>query len=266
MRWNNFNTKKFLIAAGVLCCGLAISSSSAEPQFPVQPTPSSDQSRKEAPAPAPSPAVPQPSPAAENQRRTPEFFVMIDPSHGGYDKGADFGGKLLEKDITLKLARELRKELEERGIASRLLRDSDVDIALERRAEITNEQRAGIYIALHAGRLGHGVRVYTPLLTGAEPPTGRFLPWESAQSASLERSKAAAQAIAGELRKKDFTVVTLGSSVRPLNNVITAAIAVEVAPEGNDVQTLESARRNSGVATAIASAIAQLRSQTGARP
>jgi len=268
MLWNNCNTKKFLMAAAVLCCWLAISSSPAEPQFPVQPTPAGDQGKKEAPAPAPSPspAASQPSPTAETQRRAPEFFVMIDPSHGGYDKGSDFGGKLLEKDITLKLARELRKELEERGIASRLLRDSDVDIALERRAEITNEQRAGIYIALHAGKLGHGVRVYTPLLTNTEPPAGRFLPWESAQSASLDRSKAAAQAIAGELRKKDFTVVTLGSTIRPLNNIVTAAIAVELAPEGNDVQSLESAKRNSSVATAIASAIAQLRGQTGARP
>src|SRR5262249_486322 len=65
--------------------------------------------------------------SAESQRRAQEFFVMIDPSHGGYDKGAAFTNKLLEKDVTLKLARELRKELEERGIRSRMLRDSDVD-------------------------------------------------------------------------------------------------------------------------------------------
>src|ERR1051326_3241789 len=194
MRWNK--GKKIIFATGAFFCALAVLASSANPQFPVQPTPANDRNSKPSSASASPSAAPQASPAPEAQRRTSEFFVMIDPSHGGYDKGADFGGKLLEKDITLKLARELRKELEDRGIASRLLRDSDVDLALDRRAEITNEQRAGIYIALHAGRLGHGVRVYTPLLTGAEPPTGRFLPWESAQSASLERSKAAAQAIA----------------------------------------------------------------------
>ncbi len=85
--------------------------------------------RPVAPAASASPAPEQTTPAAaENQRRTQEFFVMIDPSHGGYDKGANFGGKLVEKDITLKLARELRKELEERGIPSRMLRDSDVDV------------------------------------------------------------------------------------------------------------------------------------------
>ena len=94
------------------------------------------------------------TPAAEGQKRAPEFFVMIDPSHGGNDKGATFGGKLVEKDITLRLAREVRKELEERGIAARLLRESDIDLSLDRRAEITNEQRAGLYVALHAGRPG----------------------------------------------------------------------------------------------------------------
>ncbi|HET9837870.1 MAG TPA: N-acetylmuramoyl-L-alanine amidase [Candidatus Angelobacter sp.] len=191
---------------------------------------------------------------------------MIDPSHGGYDTGADFGGKLLEKDITLKLARELRKELDDRGIASRLLRDSDVDLALDRRAEITNEQRAGLYIALHAGRPGRGVRVYAPMLSDAQPPAGRFLPWESAQAPALDRSKFAAQAIAAELRKKDLAVSMLGVPLRPLNSIVTSAVAVELAPEGADLQSLDNPRRNSSVASAIASAIAQLRGQTGARP
>jgi len=60
---------------------------------------------------APIPAQPS-APLAEGQRHAPEFFVMIDPSHGGNDKGATFGGKLMEKEITLRLAREVRKELE----------------------------------------------------------------------------------------------------------------------------------------------------------
>jgi len=191
---------------------------------------------------------------------------MIDPSHGGYDKGADFGCKLLEKDITLKLARELRKELEDRGIASRLLRDSDVDLTLDRRAEIANEQRPAIYVALHAGRPARGVRVYAPLIADAQKPAGRFLPWESAQVPALDRSKSAAQAIAAELRKRNLTVSVLGVPIRPLNSIVTPAVAVELAPEGEDTESLDSARRNSGVAAAIATAISQLRGQTGARP
>jgi|SRR5581483_6557564 len=215
-----------------------------------------------------SPAQEQSTPAAtDNQRHGQEFFVMIDPSHGGYDKGANFGEKLLEKDVTLKLARELHKELDDRGIPSRMLRDSDVDVPMERRAEITNEQRAGIYIALHAGLPGHGVRVYTSLLTDPQQATaGRFLLWESAQAAALDRSKAVGQAVTSELRKKGMTVAALGLPIRPLNNIIVPAIAVELAPEGDDLQSLESSKRNAGIVAAIATGIAQVRGQIGARP
>jgi N-acetylmuramoyl-L-alanine amidase len=212
--------------------------------------------------------VQQNAPAlADGQHRAPEFFVMIDPSHGGYDKGASFGGKLVEKDVTLRLARELRKELEERGVAAHLLRDSDLLIPLERRAEITNEQHAGIYVALHAGRPGRGVRVYTPHLTDPQQSTAvRFLPWESAQSGAVSRSQTAAHAIAGELRKKGLTVASLSMPVRPLNNIVTPAIAVELALEGDDPQSLENQKRQNAVAAAIASAIAQVRPQMGGRP
>lgn len=192
---------------------------------------------------------------------------MIDPSHGGNDKGASFGGKLLEKDITLRLARELRKELEERGITVRLLRESDIDLGLDRRAEITNEQHAGLYVALHAGRPGRGVRVYSALLTEAQQTlAGRFVPWESAQSGALSRSQTAARAVSEELRKRGLTVANLGIPVRPLNNVASPAIAVELAPDQNDPQSLEGPKRQNNVATAIALAIAQVRGQMGARP
>lgn len=209
----------------------------------------------------------QPSaPAAEGQKRTPEFFVMIDPSHGGTDKGATFGGKLMEKDITLRLAREVRKELEERGIVARLLRESDIDLSLDRRAEITNEQHPGIYVALHAGRPGKGVRVYAPILTDVQQPTaGRFLPWESAQSGALTRSQNIARAVSEELKKKGLTVANLGVPLRPLNNIATPAIAVELAPDEEGLQSLESQKWQNSVATAIALGIVQIRSQMGAR-
>src|SRR5579884_14102 len=217
-------------------------------------------------------AAAQPAPETkstplENQRHGQEFFVMIDPGHGGYDKGASFGGKLTEKDVTLHMARELKKELEEHGIAARLLRDSDVDMALDRRAEATNEQHAGLYVALHAGYPGRGVRVYMPLLSNAEQPaSGRFLSWENAQSSTLDRSKFAAQAVTAELQKKGLTVTNLSATLRPLNNIVAPAIAVELAPDGDDIQSLESQKRQNLVSSAIALGIAQARSQIGARP
>jgi len=205
-------------------------------------------------------------PAGEMQKHAPDFFVMIDPSHGGYDKGANFGGKLVEKDITLRLAREVRKELEERGIVARLLRESDIDLSLDRRAEITNEQRASVYVAIHAGRPGKGVRVYAPVVTDAQQPlAGRFQPWESAPSGALSRSQSLAHTVSEELKKKGVTVANMGVPLRPLNNITAPAIAVELAPEENDPQSLESQKRQNIVATAIALGIVQARSQVGAR-
>src|ERR1051325_11120727 len=253
MRLNKSGAGLVVLAVVALCCARSDEGKAITLQ-------------SQAPEASATPSLAQPSTtAAESQKRTPGFFVMIDPSHGGNDKGATFGGKLMEKDITLRLARELRKELEERGIAARLLRESDVDLSIDRRAEVTNEQRAGIYVALHAGRPGKGVRVYAPVLTEAQPPAGRFMPWESAQSGALPRSQNVARAISEELKKKGMTVASMGLPLRPLNNIATPAIAVELAPDEEGLQSLESQKRQNNVATAIALGIMQFRSQMGAR-
>src|SRR6478672_3668234 len=254
MRWSKSGTALAILAVVALCCARSEVSKTNTLQAQI---PQASLS--------PPPAQSGP-PSPEGQKRVPEFFVMIDPSHGGYDKGATFGGKLVEKDITLRLARELRKELEERGIASRLLRESDIDLSLDRRAEITNEQRASLYLALHAGGPGKGVRVYSPVLTDAQQPlAGRFLPWDSAQSGSLSRSQNLARAVSEELKKKGLAVGNLGVPLRPLNNIVAPAIAVELAPEQDDPQSLENQKRQNSVATAIALGIVQARSQIGVR-
>jgi N-acetylmuramoyl-L-alanine amidase len=263
MRWSK---PGFAQAAVALFCAMALAGAGPGQRsedgktITLQPQPP-------AAAAAPEPAQQNTPAATEGQRRRPEFFVMIDPSHGGNDKGASFGGKLVEKDVTLRLARELRKELEERGIATRLLRESDIDLSLERRAEITNEQHAGLYVALHAGRPGRGVRVYASFLTDSQPPlASRFMPWESAQAGALGRSQITARAVSDELRKKGLTVANLAMPLRPLNNLAAPAIAVELTPETDDQQSLENQKRQNTVAAAVAAAVAQVRSQLGGRP
>jgi N-acetylmuramoyl-L-alanine amidase len=48
--------------------------------------------------------------------------------------------------------------------------------------------------------------------------------------------------------------------------VVPPAIAVELAPDEGDTQSLESPKRQNTVAAAIASGIAQARGQMGGRP
>jgi N-acetylmuramoyl-L-alanine amidase len=54
--------------------------------------------------------------------------------------------------------------------------------------------------------------------------------------------------------------------VRPLNNIVAPAIAVELIPDTEAPQSMESQKRQTTVAAAIASGIAQVRNQMGVRP
>jgi N-acetylmuramoyl-L-alanine amidase len=215
-------------------------------------------------SPVPS-ASPWPSPATAENSTQPEFLVIIDPSHGGDDKGVIFAPRVFEKDLTLSVARLLRKELQERGIAARLLRDTDFGIPLERRAELCNQQRPSLYIAIHAGEPGKGIRVYSPLLPPVQQPASSFLPWDAAQEPVLKNSNAVADVVTRELQKKEIKALDLKAFLRPLNNIVAPAIAVELATDRSDPHSLESPRLQSTVATAVATGIAQARSQLGAR-
>src|SRR5579872_94430 len=197
----------------------------------------------------------------------PAFWVMIDPGHGGDDPGAVLGDKLIEKEITLALARRLKSELQERGIPAHLLRDGDVTLSLEQRAQTANEQHASVYVALHAGLPGSGVRVYAPALASSPPlSSGRFLPWGDAQANSLARSQELAQTIVGELDKKSITALKLATPIRPLNNVTAPAVAVELAPDPDNMQDIMAQKFQSTVAAGIAAGIAQLRPRLEGQP
>jgi len=242
MHWNK-GRSPLRLAGAILCLGIAFPWAAAG----------------QSPTPSVTP------PGAEASSHAPEFFVMIDPAHGGDDKGATLGAKLLEKDFTLALARELKKELQARGIPAHLLRDTDVSLSLERRAEITNETHAGLYVVLHAGAPGTGIRLYASALTPATASVGRFLPWESAQAASVERSRALLRSMAPALRKKGFSVAVLPSPLRPLNNVTGPAIAAEVATATGAQPLQHRAKLREALASAIAEGIAQARGQQGGR-
>lgn len=251
MRWSSLTLSMAAVAVALFCC-LPLLDAVV-------------QQRPSAPSVSHSPApVVSPSPMAEGAKPAePEFFVLIDPSHGGDDRGAVLAPKVNEKDVTLSLARVLRKELEDRGIAARLLRDSDISVGLNHRAELCNQQHPGIYVALHAGVPGQGVRVYTPLLPPQQPGAGSFLPWDDAQAASLERSSAAAKAVTRELVKRDLKATGFQAFLRPLNNIVSPAIAVELAVDRANVRSLEDAKMQTSIASAIASGIVQARVRAG---
>jgi len=194
------------------------------------------------------------------------YFAVVDASHGGDDHGETLSATLVEKDVTVALARSLRQELESRGITTLVLRDSDANLSPDQRATFSNGAHAAIYIALHAASNGHGVRVYTALLPYSEDDRGPFRSWTSAQHAWLPLSQSTASAVVAEMQKRQVPVRTLIAPLRPLNNVTGAAIAVEVAPQGSDLAQLTAPDYQQLITSAVATAIASNRDQLGSAP
>ncbi|MFZ0538754.1 MAG: N-acetylmuramoyl-L-alanine amidase [Candidatus Sulfotelmatobacter sp.] len=223
-----------------------------------------------APSPTPpalqnTPRVPaQPAIPASTQRR---YFAVVDASHGGTDRGEALSPTLAEKDVTLAFARLLRQELESRGISTLVLRDSDANLSLDDRAFFANSTHAAVYVALHATSTGHGVRVYTSMLPYSNgDDSGPFRSWATAQASFMPLSHIAAASVAEALKKDEITVRDLTAPLRPLNNIVTAAIAVEVAPPASNVSALTAPDYQQLVAGAVANGIAAVRAQLGAAP
>jgi N-acetylmuramoyl-L-alanine amidase len=246
---------------------ITISPASAPPPAAAAATPNAN------PPPGAAPVAPsQPSAAtiAPPAATTPvwrRYFAVVDASHGGDDYGETLSPALLEKDVTVALARSLRQELESRGITTLVLRDSDANLSVDQRAVFANADHAAIYIALHAASSGHGVRVYTAMIPFEDnDDRGPFRIWTTAQRASLALSQSTASGVAAELLKRQIPVRTLSAPLRPLNNMTGPAIAVEVAPQGSDLAQLTAPDYQQLVTSAVATAITAARNQLGSAP
>jgi len=204
-------------------------------------------------------ASPNASPASNFHRP----LAVVDPAHGGDERGAALTDKLAEKEVTLGFARLLRHELEIRGFAVALLRDSDINLTLDQRAAAANVGRAGIYISLHAVSQGTGARVYTALLPVEGESKGVFHAWNAAQAPALQISRIVSAAIVAELQTKDFPAQKSSASLRPLNNVFMPAVAVELAPGPDGIADLTSANYQQRAAAAIADAVVSVRDRLG---
>lgn len=76
--------------------------------------------------------------------------IMIDPGHGGADRGTR--GKLgtREKDLTLDIAKRLKRLLERDGRYKVLMtRDSDITVPLNERVKMARMARADIFVSIH---------------------------------------------------------------------------------------------------------------------
>lgn len=140
--------------------------------------------------------------------------IVLDPGHGGLDGGATSKEGLLEKDVTLEIAFELRDYLQEAGALVLMTREEDRDLAdddvrrvrerkvqdLKRRVELINHSDADMFISLHMNAIP------SPKWSGAQTFYNR----------SIEENKHLAKFIQDEIIRN---LENTNREAKPINNV-----------------------------------------------
>ena len=143
--------------------------------------------------------------------------IVLDAGHGGTDRGAK-SVTGFEKDYTLDVVRDLKKQLETAGFRVRLTRDDDAFISLEQRAEQANQENDAIFVSVHfnhsvgAGAVNaNGIEVYAMTPRGA-PSTQdtvpmldvlKDLPANAVDNASLALATAVHHSLLGHIPHTD---------------------------------------------------------------
>lgn len=248
--------------------------------------------RPQTPEPAPSsspPAqVPPPPPAAETPSSGGLRTVVIDPGHGGDDAGAKGAGGTTEKDFVLQMARRVKAAIESRfGLRVLLTRDSDDAVTLDRRIALANNNKADLFISLHANAsvrtAARGAQVLSlnvadyrsqPDVSGARdlpvPVAGggnrviEIVPWDFAQVPHAERSAAVASALVRRLAEQDVPLYTRSNVRLPLRTLAGAnmpAVMVELGflTNADDEAAMNGAALQGALVDAILSTIDDVR-------
>jgi len=75
-------------------------------------------------------------------------YVVIDPGHGGHDKGGHHG-LVYEKHLALDTALRLEYYLKQKGIRTKMTRRSDYFISLPGRVSFANRYSKSIFVSVH---------------------------------------------------------------------------------------------------------------------
>ncbi|MFP5284149.1 MAG: N-acetylmuramoyl-L-alanine amidase, partial [Thermoanaerobaculia bacterium] len=170
------------------------------------------------------PATPSLTPA---ERLPGVRTIVIDPGHGGAETGAIGPSGVMEKELTLTLARDLEARLESTmPVRVVLTRNEDASVPHDTRTSIANQNKADLFISIHLnsslGNGAHGAETYflstdasdsraarsaaeenlSPGAAGDEIPEDlRLILWDMAQTHHLKESQRFATMIQAELNQ-----------------------------------------------------------------
>jgi N-acetylmuramoyl-L-alanine amidase len=241
-----------------------------------------------APAPSAPPGAPAAEVAAAPALAQAEVWrtIAIDPGHGGDEAGARGASGALEKEVTLSVARRLKAAIEGRlGVRVLLTRDADVTVSLDERAARANNNKADLFVSLHAnaspsaaasgaevfslsldeygsGRAARAESPSAPVFGGGTRPI-ELIPWEMAQTRHITQSTALA-AIIEEALRRQVPMSPRAMQQAPFRVLVGAnmpAVLVEMGfmTNGDDEQRLVSDQYQNTIAQALVDSILRFR-------
>jgi len=252
--------------------------------------------------PSQTPVPLSPGPAVREPQGPGIRTVVLDPGHGGTESGAIGPSGVMEKELTLSIARELGARLASQlGVRVVLTRTEDATLPLDARTAIANQNKADLFISLHLnsslGSGAEGAETYflsveasdaaaarlaeaenaatTDLLPegtagGSEAQDLELILWDLAQTHHLLESQRFAAMIQGELNQtlqlRDRGVKQ--APLRVLNGAAMPAVLVELGFINNpgEEKKLQDAAYRTGLVASLTRAIGRYKALVENRP
>jgi len=216
--------------------------------------------------------------------------VVIDAGHGGHDVGAVGAQGIMEKDVNLGVARELRRYLKQNSdLEVVLTRDSDEYLELADRAEVANSNDGDLFLSLHCNSwFNDGARgLETYFLSPArsdwaksveaaengaaseQPNDVEFIVWELVQNRFISSSSQLAEIIQSEV-SREMGMPNRGvrqAGFRVLVGAYMPAVLLELGflSHGTEERQLGDRSYQRELAAAIGEAIIVYRDQMGSQ-
>lgn len=177
--------------------------------------------------------------------RDHKYIVVLDAGHGGGDPGAVTKG-IYEKNVTLSVALELRRQLEETGRYKVVMtRDSDKYIKLRERLDIARRQKGDLFVSIHADKIDRtdvrGASIYTLSRQASDKETARL--------AERENNAGIVAGVDLASESDDVAGILLDLAMREkMNESSLLAKFLETAFRSKNVKLLPNSHRSAGFA------------------
>jgi N-acetylmuramoyl-L-alanine amidase len=161
--------------------------------------------------------------------------IVLDPGHGGGDQGTRTPSGLLEKELTLDIARRLAERLRAAGIEPLLTREEDQRVALVDRAGLASRSGADLFVSIHVnwledGRANRGIETFY-LGPSDDPAVTRLASSENLDSGySLADTRRLLDSIYADLRQEQSRALARAVQHRLVRSI--REVAPEVADRG----------------------------------